>query len=147
MIYGKAVIVEGVPGLIADMKKVGVEVQKAVKRGVNRTALAIETDAKKKLTSDGHIITGRLRASIHAETKEGQSFNYSDKDGNAFDGSLREQIGEVEAVAGTNVEYAPYIEFGTSKIAADSYLGYAAVKQDKLLRERVTEEINKVIKG
>jgi len=137
-------VVIGIEKLIADFEKYGQDSKKAIKKAVDRTALAVETDAKKKLKADGHIITGRLFASIHSETKQGQTYSYEDNKGENYNGSLNETIGETEAVTGTNVEYAPFIEFGTKYISADSYLGYAAVKQDKLLPERVTEELNKI---
>ena len=131
--------VEGVDKLIADFKRFGKEADKAVKRGVDRTALAVETDAKQKLLSDGHVDTRRLLQSIHTETQSNQRFSYKDKNGMSFNGSLNEQMKPDESIAGTNVHYAPYVEFGTSKMSGDSYLGYAAVKQDKKLRDRIIE--------
>ncbi len=141
----KGIQVEGIRELTADFKRFGKESDKAVKRAVDQTALAVETDAKKKLIGDGHIITGRLAASIHAESKNGQQYNYKDKKGNSYDGSLNEKIGNLEAVAGTNVHYAPYIEFGTKYITGDSYLGHAALKQEKKFKDRVEKELNKLI--
>lgn len=138
--------VNGIEELNADFKRFGQRAKDAIKRAVDRTALAVETDAKEKLKSDGHIITGRLRSSIHSELKEGQQFTYRNDKGETFNGALNEKIGELEAVTGTNVHYAPYIEFGTKYIAADPYMGHAAVKQDKKLKDRVIEEINKIIK-
>ena len=45
---------------------------------------------------------------------------------------------------GTNVHYAPYIEFGTKLIRADSYLGWAAIKNGKLIVDRIMQELNKI---
>lgn len=139
--------VEGVDGLLKDFEKYGQEAKKAIKKAVDRTALAIETDAKKKLKADRHIITGNLYASIHREKKTGE---------NHGDYSLDEPIGEMEAITGTNVVYAARIEFGfkgtdsagrTYNQGPSSYLGYAALKQEKLNLERVEEELNKLNKG
>jgi len=138
--------IEGIEELASDFRRFGKQAKDAIKRGVDRTALAVETDAKEKLKSDGHIITGRLRSSLHAETVQGQQFGYRDDHGETYNGALNEKIGELDAVAGTNVHYAPYIEFGTKYITADSYLGYAAIKQDKKLKDRVIEELNKLLK-
>jgi phage gpG-like protein len=124
----------------------GKEIDKAVKRAIDRTALAIESDAKKKLRDDGHIITGRLRASIHAELKSGVTNSYTDSQGRSYDGSLQKDIAADEAIVGTNVEYAPYIEFGSKNFKGDSFLGWASLKQMKLLQERVAKEINKILK-
>jgi hypothetical protein len=136
--------VEGAEQLITAMKGTHQEILKACKKGIDRTAFAIESDAKRKITADRHIITGRLRASIHAELKEGESFDYSDDNGNTYNGSLREKVDKMEAVAGTNVHYAPYIEFGTRTISADSFLGWAALKNGKLLVDRIMQELNKI---
>lgn len=141
----KSIQVEGIEELKADFRRFGKESDKAIKRAVDQTAEAIETDAKHKLINDSHIITGRLAASIHGEYKNGQRYNYKDNKGNSYDGSLNEKIGNLEAVAGTNVHYAPYIEFGTKYITGDSYLGHAALKQEKKFKDRVEKELNKLI--
>jgi len=132
----------GAERLLAGFKKYRKEADKAVKRGVDRTAIAIETDAKTRLQGglggQRRIDTDRLRSSVHAELKQGDAIG-SD--------SLGVRIAEDEAVTGTNVFYGPFIEFGTRYINAMSFLGYAAVRQSKRLRERVIEELNKVAKG
>jgi phage gpG-like protein len=131
------------------------QIHVAVKRGIDRTALAMETDAKNKLKSDGHIITNRLRASIHAELKDQEQFTYSNNQGESFDGSLNLDIGKLEAVIGTNVVYAKRIEFGfngTDSLGrkynqpASSFMGWAVLKQGKLLKGRIIEELNKILK-
>jgi HK97 gp10 family phage protein len=146
MIKGKATI-EGIHELLKKFSEIPEQADKAIKAGVDRTALAMETDAKNKLKADGHIITGRLRASIHAELKPLKSFSYSDNKGNQFDGSIEEEFDDkLEAIVGTNVFYAPFIEFGTRHFSGDSFLGWASVKQEKLLRQRIEDELNKLIK-
>lgn len=130
-------------GLLSDLRQYGVQAKKAIKNAVNRTALAIETVAKKRLSgelgSDKHIVTGRLRASVHAELENNKSFTYRDDEGLTFDGSLNEPLGEMDAIAGTNVVYGPRIE-----IEQDAYLRYAAEVEDKRLSERIEEELNKL---
>lgn len=137
--------VEGIDQLMQDFRKFGKEADKAVKRGVDRTALAVETDAKEKLKSDGHVRTRRLLQSIHTENNEGAKYYY-EASGISYPGSLDEKMKDDESIVGTNVHYAPYVEFGTKYMSGDSYLGYAAVKQDKKLRDRIVEELNKLIK-
>lgn len=174
--------VEGIDQLIRDFRHFGKEADKAIKRGVDRTALRIESVAKEKLASDGHRKTRRLFQSIHTETTNPQApgmksnLNYQyEYEGNSSSGSLKEKIRDDESIVGTNVHYAPDIEFGTRahiiiaknkkalhfKIGgkdifvksvnhpgtkASSFLGYAAVQQDKKLRDRIIEELNKLIK-
>lgn len=159
---------------MAALDRLGRDAEKAVKKAVDRTALAIEKDAKKKLKSDRHIITGRLFSSIHAELKPNASFSFTDKEGGTFDGSLNTNFGKLEAIAGTNVVYAPTIEYGSKPhvieaknkpflvfktaagwirkksvnhpgFAGSSFMRWAAEKQKPEFEKRVTEELNKVI--
>jgi len=134
--------IEGTEQLLADFRKYRKEAEKAVERGVDRTAIAVANDAKMRLEGglggDRRIETDRLRASVHAESKR---IKYMGNE------PLNESIGEMEAITGTPVEYGGFIEFGTKYISAMSYLGFAAVRQDTKLRERVIEELNEVAKG
>ena len=146
--------VEGIDQLMRDFRKFGKEADKAIKRGVDKTALKIESDAKEKLKSDLHLRTRRLLQSIHTETTNPQAprmktnlnYSYKDKDNEQFTGSFNEPMHDDESIVGTNVHYAPYVEFGTKYMSGDSYLGYAAVKQAKNLKERIIKELNKLIK-
>jgi len=156
------------------LRKFGKNSAKVIKDVVNRTAIAVETDAKNRLKDDRHIITSRLRSSIHAELKPGANYAYSDSRGNSYDGSLKEKFGDLEAVAGTNVDYAPHIEFGTKPhiiepkrkkvlrffiggkavfskkvrhpgTRASSFLRWAAERQNPLFVKRMTDALNKLI--
>lgn len=69
-----------------------------VARDLQRRALQVERAAKQLCPVD----TGRLRSSITNEIGQ---------DGEGL-----------VAVIGTNVEYAPYVELGTSKMAAQPFL-------------------------
>jgi phage gpG-like protein len=123
---------------------------KAIKRAVDRTASAVESDAKKRLEGDlggkRRIKTGRLRASVHAELKNGESHGID---------SLNEKIASDEAIVGTNVVYAARTEFGfkdTDSLGRKynqegmSYLGYAANRQKNELPRRIEEEMDKLLK-
>ena len=68
---------------------------------LQKMTLEIEAEAKRLCP----VRTGRLRASIH-------------------NGKIRERAYFV----GTNVEYAPFVEFGTRKMTAKPYLRPAAKK-------------------
>lgn len=70
-------------------------------------AIAVESEAKKLAPVD----TGRLRASIT---------NSSDETG---------------AVIGTNLEYAPFVELGTSKQAPQPFLVPALMNAKPILRQ------------
>ena len=87
-----------------------------IKGAIVETALTrIETVAKQTLTREGHVDTGRLRASIHTRYDTTNSnYIYRDNNGELFNGSLmenpRNDLHKFQIFVGTNVEYAGYIE-------------------------------------
>lgn len=81
----------------------------------------------KQLISDADAVdTGRLRNSITFATSDHcGSYTYKDNNNNTFsDASNKPDKGAV--YIGTNVEYAPYIEFGHHSYAGVHYLRNAA---------------------
>ena len=70
------------------------DVLKGLQQNIEKAALTLEKNAKQNCPVD----TGKLRASITTE------------------------VGNLEAEVGTNVEYAPYVEFGTSKQSAQPFM-------------------------
>lgn len=93
--------IEELDKALEDIKKKSEEIQQKVKDQVNKSALAIETDAKTKVTTD----RGRLKTSIRARFKDGGLIS----------------------LVGSDVDYAPFVEFGTkSKVDIPAGLeGYA----------------------
>lgn len=83
--------IEGLTALLAKLDNLGGNAEKALQDGVDKAARRVKRDAKLLCPVD----TGRLRNSIqHKTTKE---------------------EGKIEGTVFTNVEYAPYIEFGTGQ--------------------------------
>ena len=76
-----------------------------VQQAVNQAAAVCDAEAKGVCPVD----TGNLRSSIHIET------------------------GDCEATVGTNVEYAPYVEFGTYKMKAQPFMSVGAAAVDREL--------------
>jgi hypothetical protein len=141
----------GVEGLLKDFKGYEKEAEKAINKAVSDTAKGIESDAKKRLKgmmgSAKHWITGRLASSIYNRV-----------------------VKSMEKVVGTDVFYAPYIEFGTGdlveisegtedvaalfkgkgirkvNIKGDSFLNWAALNQQKKLTERIEKNLNEIQK-
>jgi HK97 gp10 family phage protein len=150
-----SVDIQGVDELIADFKGYEKEVEKAVKQSVSEVANIVVKDAKERLKSGlqqnpKHVRTSRLLSSIMRKRE-------LEKD-------------QFEAVVGTDVEYAPYIEFGTGdlveipegaesvaalykgkgirkvNIKAVSFLNYAAQKNAKKFVEFLEKNLNKIQK-
>jgi HK97 gp10 family phage protein len=85
---------------------------KAVGEIVQETILGIETQAKIKVPVD----TGALRASIQSE-----------------------MTGETSGQVATNIEYAPYQEYGTSRMAATPYMTPAAEAERRHFMKKMTD--------
>ncbi|WP_018130711.1 HK97-gp10 family putative phage morphogenesis protein [Effusibacillus pohliae] len=79
----------GATEVVRTLNDIPQQKEQAIKRIINTTAANIARKAKQRAPVD----TGRLRGSIQ----------------------MRPYRGGLEAAVGTNVEYAPYIEFGTGK--------------------------------
>jgi hypothetical protein len=148
MAFGSKIEIEGVDQLVAGFGRYRKEAAMAVVKAIDKTAKAVETDAKMRLKgmmgSAKHWITGTLAKSIYnRETSKG------------------------DRIVGTPLEYAPYIEFGagdyvdipegleavaaqykgTKKVKGfkgDSYLNWALVNQSKKMIERIKDELNKI---
>lgn len=112
----------------------------AVLRGLTAVGMTAEGHAKREITklvySRGdkdkkYRLTGRLRNSITYAISGGQAAisSYKDDDGNIYQYEGKAPDDEEKAVyIGTNVEYAPYVELGTSRMAARPFLRPAATE-------------------
>ncbi len=85
--------------LFNDLDKIAAELRPKASEIVAKAAADIEARAKQVVPVD----TGNLKNSIQTEMD-----------------------GDLSASVGTNVEYAPYVEYGTSRMAAKPYLTPAA---------------------
>ena len=99
-----SVRIEGMGRLRMALLRVTGEGEKAVRREVKRSALNVQNGARRRVPVD----TGRLRNSITHEI---------DADG-------------MDATIGSNVEYAPHIEFGTVRMRAQPYL-FPALEEER----------------
>ena len=84
--------VEGLDGLLNKLNTLGTDVEEIVDNALYQGAQKIQGDAKRLIKAKGAFDTGRLHGSISVET-----------------------IPNGYAI-GTNVEYAPYIEYGTGPL-------------------------------
>jgi len=92
--------------LAEKFRKMSKDAATAIEEGLQKGALRVERDAKINAPVD----TGRLRASISTR--------------------LIEEDGNTIAEVGSSVEYAPMVEYGTSKKAARPFL-FPAYNQNK----------------
>lgn len=102
---------------IADLaKKASAE---AIERALEVCGMVAEGYAKQYLTLKGAVDTGRLRNSVTHST-----------DGN-------------KEYVGTNVEYAPYIEYGTSVMKPRTYLKPSIADHVKQYQDILKNELQK----
>ena len=111
--------IRGTQKVTANLTKAAAAIEGAVGDTVRKAAMEVERNAKINCPVD----TGILRGSISAEEKDPLFFE-----------------------VGTNVEYAAYVEFGTSRMAAQPYLEPAAetvrAKYPDLVKAGVRSEVH-----
>lgn len=93
----------------------------AVERSLTRIGLAAEGYAKKNLYPGHGLDTGNLRNSITNEVQSSEKAVY----------------------IGTNVEYAAYVELGTTRTKAKPYLKPAAAEHSAVYKRIIEEEMGK----
>ena len=95
--------------------------EKGKRNALTAIGASAETHTKENITADKLVDTGRLRNSIS----------------HAVDGEA--------AYIGSNVEYAPYLELGTKKIAAHHYLKRAATEHKDEYKKLTVQAIKTAI--
>ena len=118
-------IAEQVAALQAKFRARAEKLDSDTKKAVNACALKVERDIKASMTPNGPsapgeapaVDTGRLRASI-AHRVEMES-------------------GEAVAFVGTNVEYAPYLEFGTTRMQPRPFMVPAIERNREWIKNKL----------
>lgn len=113
------VTIDGDEELARLLRQTGHRVTEAVKNAVSEAALVCESTAKRATPVD----TGRLRSSIGVERRE--------------DG--------LSADVGTNVEYAPHVEYGTVTQSAQPYMRPARERVRREFPDTVAKHARRVI--
>ena len=103
----------GAQALMKLMKKKGKIIDKNLGKDLLKCVIKVEGDAKR----NAPVLTGRLRSSLTHEVKK--------------------MVGKV----GTNVDYAPPVEFGTSKMSAQPYLFPALRKNFNFIRKKLGKSV------
>lgn len=92
--------------------------------GFVRVLSAQALDLQRAVQQKTPVLTGRLRNSIHTVLPaRSDSFSYKDNQGRSFDGTLPVSNTLYSAVVGTNVNYAVFIEAGSSRKAPNGMFG------------------------
>lgn len=141
--------VKGIEKLWRKVERMEFRSASSLEKALAKAGLKVSSDAKKNLTENKSVDTGLLRASIHISR-------------------LQNTGKKVGVAVGTNVEYAPFVEFGTGQRGASSnknsedavsfdqktvgqvakpFLWPALRTNRKAINEFVAEEMAKLSKG
>lgn len=123
--------------LVKKFDSMSEEIQKAMIDELRLTGFMIESTYKLGVPVD----TGRLISSIHTEHSGQKSFNYSDRNGNTYNGSIGYDLKPTQVIVGTNVEYATKIEYRGGKTKGKRALLEAFEKETAGLPERLAKLI------
>ena len=107
--------------VVDNTKLIQAAIRDGIKDAITKACFDVEAEAKNTVPVD----TGNLKNSIQADL---------------------DNIESLEGEVGTGVEYAAYIEYGTSKMPARPYLTPAAEKVAGSFTEVVTRLINSKMK-
>lgn len=139
---GMRVNIRGIRDVSRNAEQFEKDIIKAVHGAMVKGAMIdIETGAKKKITQDRHIDTGRLRASIHTTYTGKEVHNYNDLSGKSFDAMLDVRRKEFNVFVGTDVIYAQFIE------RLDSFLYFAFKHSHQKIQRRIKREVQRVLRG
>jgi phage gpG-like protein len=96
----------------AQIKQLLKEFPREVSKEIYNTAL-VDVESFMKTKTNIPVDTGRLRASIHTKRIGKPNHQYTDREGNSYNGTITGQVSREQVIVGTNVEYAEYInDFG-----------------------------------
>ena len=109
--------ISGVTAALRNLNNLSEKIVKGKDMAINICCLKIEADAKKNITEMKAVDTGRLRSSITHEVKPG------------------------EGRVGTNVEYAQFVEYGTSKMKPRPYLYNAFQKNIAFIKKTLGDAV------
>lgn len=110
-----------IDSIISQLSNFGEDAIRAAAKELTDTAHEVEAEAKNNIKRNKTVDTGRLLGSVITEIK-GSGVN-------------------TEAEIGTNVEYANYIEYGTSRMAAKPFLIPAFASKTDGLEDRVNQAV------
>ena len=121
----------------------------ALDRALQTVGMMGESQAKRNLTANKSVDTGLLRNSI-TYARGGKPANISSYKADKGDGSGsysgvmgKDSKDQYSVYIGTNVEYAPYVELGTSRSSPKPYLHPAANTVGSKMESIIKAELQK----
>lgn len=104
-----------------------IDIEQAINKGVTNALVGLANIAVTQAKSIVAVDTGRLRNSITWKMK-GQQGRTSANDESD---TITAPTDDLQVAFGTNVEYAPYVEYGTERMTAQPFIAPAKVKVER----------------
>lgn len=122
-----------------ELERIANGLNTSTKKVLHRVAFQIEGDAKDRAP----VMTGALKNSLYTDTGEGSGYSQASAAAKALRPGVETEeaphpSGDIAAVVSACVEYAAYVELGTSKMSSREYLKPAAEKAAKKLNDGST---------
>lgn len=114
MIKAKVKVTSRIPDVIK-------AIERATEQGLTTGAEWIEGDAKRKITENKSVDTGRLRGSLTYSVSGGLIQGFEPVPESMPDDPVRKST-KKSALIGTNVYYGKFVEFGTEKAKGKPFL-------------------------
>lgn len=136
--------IEGIGELRAAMRGLEAQLDEAVGDAIAETALAMERDVVMRIRSGP--ASGRIykRGGVsHRASAPGEA---PMSDTAALMGSVYSDIGPMSATVGSRLAYSAYLEYGTRRMAPRPVWTPIAEEQADLLRQRVIDNLNEVLR-
>ena len=114
----------------------------AILSGLTAAAITLEGEIVKKITEMKIVAIGRYRGSITYRTYNGGDEPKSPADG---DNGVQSKPTQYEAFIGTNVSYAPYLEFGSKGRAPRPAIRQAFDESKELVQEVFKKQFQKMM--
>lgn len=129
--------------------------QPGAKPKQNKAVVLLQAGAVESMTLDWKgekyiraVAEGNRKGlTLAALAVQAQASRLAPKDTRNLSNSIAYNVTDEDAIIGTNVEYAPYQEFGTSKMSAQPFLEPALHNNKKKIEHLIKGEIAKAIKG
>jgi hypothetical protein len=121
--------VRGISEAVAKLQEIGAEGERIASREIVAAALDIHGEARRFATDTGAVDTGRLRNSITVAPAPGPLSTASDQatggekgSGGGTEAPLMVEDGMLNALIGTNVDYALSVHYGTTRTPGRPFL-------------------------
>lgn len=112
---------------MADINFRDIDIEQAINKGVTNALVGLANIAVTQAKSIVAVDTGRLRNSITWKMK-GQQGRTSANDESD---TITAPTDNLQVAFGTNVKYAPYVEYGTERMTAQPFIAPAKVKVER----------------